>query len=270
MKKAIFFIILLGFISFHLQAQVSFYCSPGFTFAYSNANLSQLQDSYDSYLEYAENTYSGDSFEAPKNWTSSGFIPGYSFHLGVAGGGVHFTVSHFGYRLKQTRAIIRESGYGRKFVWREKRNEFLFDLGYGGKKLDAFFSFGTNFNHYKMSSYQVYPSGVESMSNAFNFNGNYRVYDVGLSYGLGVKIKPINYLAIDLRLVYAGTNLPGEKRNKNIGDDPALADNTISRTPTTEQYPADYTEPINLENEIVPDFSRLCIRTTILFYLKFD
>lgn len=249
--------------------QVSAYFSPALTISYSNANLSQLKDSYDSYIQYAKDTYSGDNFEAPKNWTSSGIIPGYSFHLGVAGKGVSFSVCYFGYRLKQTRSIIRESGFGRTFVWREQRDEYLFDIGYGKKKFDLYFSFGTNFNHYKMSSYQVYPSGIESINNEFIFNGNYRVYDVGLSYGIGGKIKPVKYLAIDIRCIYAGTTLPGENRLSDIGREPALADNTISRVPTTEQYPKDYTQPINLDNEIVPDFSRFCIRTSILFYLNF-
>lgn len=269
--KNFFLLVSLTLFCGILNSQATIYLSPGITLGYSKANLSRLQKSYDSYISYAKNTYSGDDFDAPKNWSSSSFTPGLSFHAGASGDGICFSISYFGYKLKQTRNIIRESGYGRRFVWKENRNEILFDIGYGSNKFDVFASFGVNSNNYKMSSYQIYPSGAESINNEFNFNGNYRVYDAGISYGAGIKIKPTKYLAIDLRLIRAGDQLIGEGKNVDItGEGTAVTDNTIARTPGTSQYPEDYTEPLDLENEIIPNFSRLYVQASFLFYIRLN
>lgn len=249
-------------------SQMDLYISPGFGVGYSKGNLTLLLDSYSSYLRYLDENVPNDTYTADKNWNTNSVVSTFSFHLGVSGEGVMFGASFFPYRLKQERTVIRESGYGRKFVWTEKRNEWLIDLGYGSKYFDVFGSFGINSNNYKMASYQIYPDGTLNLGSEYNFNGLFKQYDGGISYGLGTKIKPLNFLAIELRYIIANDNFPGEKKGPQVGDDTSLSDNAYARTPGTESYPADYTKPLNFENEIVPNFKRSYLQFTILYFFR--
>lgn len=264
-----FYLLILSFLIINITfSQIDFYLSPGFGVGYSKGNLTKLQDSYSSYLTYLDNNFASDSYTADPNWNTNSVVTTFSFHLGIAGEGVMAGIAYFPYRLKQERYIKRESGYGRKFVWKENRNELLFDVGYGSKFIDAFGLFGVNFNNYTMASYQIYPDGTESINGSYNFNGLFKQFDAGLSYGLGLKIKPLKFIAIDVRYIIARDNLPFE--NTTIGASPALADNSLARTPGTNQYPQDYNKPlaVNNGNEIVPNFKRNTIQLTLLYYFR--
>lgn len=263
-----YILVLSLLITTTVVSQIDFYISPGFGVGYSKANLTRTQDSYSSYLRYLDENRANDPYTADKNWNSQGVVTTFSFHLGVATKGVMLGASFFPYRFKQERLVMRESGYGRKFVWSEKRNEWMIDFGYGGKLFDAFGSIGANFNNYKMLSYQIYPNGTESLGTYYGFNGLFTQFDAGLSYGLGVKVKAIKYIAFEFRYIYASDNFPFEKNELQVGVEPALSDNAMPRIPGTSQYPADYTKPLSLSNEIVPNFKRSYLQFTILFYLR--
>ena len=229
--------------------------------------MDRIQDSYSSYQTYLQTNLPNDPFTADPNWDTQSTIQSLSFHAGIAGDGVMAGVAYFPYRLTQERYVIRQSGYGRKFIWKEARNEVMFDFGYGSKYVDLFGSFGVNFNTYKMLSYQVYPSGALSMNSEFNFNGLFTVFDAGVSFGAGLKVKVIPFLALEMRYIYAGTLLPGE-RNSIIEDPSALADNSFAREPGTNHYPQDYMQPLTLDNEINPNFQRSTFQFSLLFYYR--
>lgn len=246
------------------DTKINLWLSPGFTYGYSKANLSKLQHSMDSYIRYAEETYTGDVLVNPGNWSSGQMTPALSFHLGASAGGVCFSVSHFRFRLNQSRTVLRESGYGRRFDWKEMRNEWLFDIGKGSKYIDIFGSFGINGNRYKMVSYQMYPGGVYSVNNEYGFNGVFRnLYTGGITFGGGIRIRPYKYIALELRYLYAKA-----AKDATIGSDPGLSDNSGARDPTqSNEFPADYTrQPLRqLDNYIVPNFSRHYWVMSVLF-----
>ena len=250
------------------DTKINLWVSPGYTYGYSSANLGKLQRSFDSYIRYAEEAYAGDAITNPDNWNLGQTHPGLSFHLGASAKGVLFSVTHFRFQVDQRRTVLRESGYGRRFDWKENRREWLFDFGYGsGRFFDVFGSFGINGNRYKMVSYQMYPGGVYSVNQEYHFNGVFRnLYTGGLSFGGGVKIRPYKYIALDLRYIYAKASKEAE-----IGRDPGLSDNADSRDITkSNEFPADYTrQPLNqLDNYIVPNFSRHYVVMSVLFNIQ--
>ncbi|MFB2118605.1 hypothetical protein [Parapedobacter sp. 2B3] len=244
--------------------KINIWLSPGYTYGYSTANLGKLQSSFDSYLHYAEAVYAGDALTNPGNWQSGQLHPGLSFHLGASGMGAYFSVTHFRFGIDQSRSVLRASGYGRRFDWKERRREWLFDVGYGGRLVDIFGSFGINGNTYKMVSYQLYPGGVYSVNAEYPFNGVFRnLYTGGISFGGGIKIRPYKYIALDLRYIYGKAS-----KEAKIGRDPGLSDNADSRDITkSNEFPADYTrQPLNqLDNYIVPNFSRHYFAMSVLF-----
>lgn len=258
---------IIGTAAMTSNAQLDVYLSPGYGIGFSKARLDRIQDSYTSYQTYLDNNMAGDPYTADPNWDSQGRIQTLSFHLGIAGDGVMAGISYFPYRLKQERYVMQQSGYGRKFVWKEARNEVLFDVGFGSKYIDVFGSFGVNLNTYKMLSYQVYPSGHESINSEYNFNGLFSIFDAGVSFGAGLKLKVIPFLALEMRYIYASDLLPGEKRSI-IEDPSALADNSFAREPGTNHYPLDYMQPLTLDNEINPNFRRSTLQFSILFYYR--
>lgn len=268
-KLGILLLLLTGGASIPLMAQIDYYLSPGYGVGFSKARLDKIQDSYTSYQTYMNNNVPGDPITADPNWNAKELIRCLSFHAGFSGESVMAGIAYFPYRLTQERYVMQTSGYGRKFVWKEARNEVMFDIGYGSKYVDFFGSFGVNFNTYKMLSYQVYPSGALSINSEFNFNGLFTVFDAGVSFGAGLKVKVIPFLALEMRYIYAGTLLPGE-RNSIIEDPSALSDNSFSREPGTNHYPQDYMQPLTLENEINPNFQRSTLQFSILLYFRQD
>lgn len=263
-KIGLLFFALTGGLATPVLAQMDFYLSPAYGIGFSKGRLDKLQDSYTSYQTYISTNFVGDPFVADQNWDTKSTVQALSFHAGISGNSYMAGVAYFPFRLKQERNVMQESGYGRKFVWEEKRNEILFDVGYGSKYIDVFGSFGVNFNTFKMLSYQIYPNGTLSINNEFYFNGLFSVFDAGVSFGAGLKVKVIPFLALEMRYIYAGTLLPGE-RNSIIEDPTALSDNSFSRIPGTNHFPQDYMQPITLDNEINPNFQR----STLLFSLHF-
>jgi hypothetical protein len=249
------------------HAQQGLYFAPGIGLNYSTTHLDKLQNSFSSYLTNLSTTFPNDPYQAVDNWSTKSLRPTYSFQFGFTGG--HFTsgMAYLYNDVTQERSVIRQSGYGRKFVWNEKRHEILVDFGYGSEYFDIYGSVGCNFNYFKMSSYQIYPSGALSINSEYFFNGNFRQFDAGMTYGLGFRIKPIKYFAIDARYILSRNNLIGES---NIGANPALSDNSFAREPGTSQYPQDYTQPITLDNEVVADFKRSAFICSLLFYFNYE
>ncbi len=269
LKRILFFsfLTLLLFFSVRSYAQQGLYFAPGIGLNYSTTHLDKLQNSFASYLTNLNNVFPDDPYRAVDNWSSKSFRPAYSFQFGFTSEHLTSGMVYLYNDLTQERSIVRQSGYGRKFVWNEKRHEILVDLGYGSKYFDVFGSIGCNMNYFKMSSYQLYPSGAISINSEYFFNGNFRQFDAGMTYGLGFKIKPVKYLAFDVRYILSRDNLIGES---NIGADAALSDNSFAREPGTSQYPQDYTQPISLNNEIVADFKRSSLICSLLFYFNYE
>lgn len=271
-KKNTYKAILIGtfLLTFSVSfSQVDFYLSPGVGIAYTQGRLDKLQASYISYQKFLDINFANDPYTADDNWDLKSVVPSYSLQTGISIDGAMFGVAYLPNFLKQERYVMRESGYGRKFTWRENRHDILFDVGWGSEYVDIYGSLGVNLVNYKMTSAIVYPSGTLSVTNEFDFNGVFRHFDAGYSVGGGIRIKPIRFLAIDLRYIFSSDLLPGEK-NSVIEDNVALSDLSFARTPGTSQYPQDYTQPLSLDNEIIPDFRRSYIQFTLHFYYRND
>lgn len=249
-------------------AQSEFFVSPGFGLSYSKARLDKLQASYDSYQSYLDQNFANDPYTADPNWNLSSVIPTLSLQAGLKMNKTLYGVAYTPHFLKQERVVSRESGYGRRFSWREQRHDILIDLGWGSKYVDVYGSFGANMVNFKMVSSVIYPSGLESVTNEFDFNGVFRLFDAGYSVGAGIRVKPMKFLALDLRYIYSSDLLPGEK-NSVIDDETALSDDSFARTPGTSQYPQDYTQPLSLDNEINPDFRRSYVQFTVHYFYRY-
>lgn len=251
----------------HGVAQIQIFASPLYGITHSTADLTRIQYSYSSYLRYLDINLPNDGYTADDNWNSQSVDDIFGAQVGISGENLYASISYFRLNHEQEQSILRASGYGRTFVWKEHRNEILLDLGYGSKYFDVFGSFGMNANNYRMVSYQVYPSGAASLTNEFNFNGLFKQSDVGMTYGFGIKVKPIKHVAIDIRYLFARDNIIGEK-SLLVEDNVTLTDNSWARTPGTADLPADYTQPLNYTNSIVPNFKRNYLIFTALFYFN--
>jgi hypothetical protein len=249
-------------------AQNEFFLSPGFGVSYSKARLSKLQASYDSYQTYLDQNFATDPYTADPNWNLTNIIPTLSLQAGLKMDKVMYGAAYIPHFMKQERVVRRESGYGRRFSWREQRHDILIDLGWSGEKVDVYGSVGANMVNFKMVSSTIYPSGLESVTNEFDFNGVFRLFDAGYSLGAGIRVKPLSFLALDLRYIYSSDLLPGEK-NSVIDDETALSDDSFARTPGTSQYPQDYTQPLSLDNEINPDFRRSYVQLTLHYFWRY-
>ena len=248
-------------------AQIQLIVSPLYGVTHSKADLTRIQNSYSSYLRFLDTNFPNDAYTASENWDSQSVDDIFGAQVGISGENLYTSISYFRFNYEQERSVLRESGYGRTFVWKEYRNEILLDLGYGSKYFDVFGSFGMNANNYRMVSYQVYPSGAASLTNEFNFNGLFKQFDAGMTYGFGIKVKPIKHVAFDVRYLFARDNIIGEK-NQLVEDNLTLTDNSWARTPGTADLPADYTQPLSYTNSIVPNFKRNYLIFTALFYFN--
>lgn len=250
-------------------AQSEFFFSPGVGIGYSKARLQKLQASYDSYQSFLDQNFANDPYTAEPNWKVTNVIPTLSLQAGFNIDGILYGLAYVPHFLKQERVVSRESGYGRRFSWREQRHDLLIDLGWSGKYVDVYGSLGANMVNFKMVSSTIYPSGLESVTNEFDFNGVFRLFDAGYSLGAGVRVKPVSFLALDLRYIFSSDVLPGEK-NSVIDDNSALSDDSFARTPGTSQYPQDYTQTLSLDNEINPDFRRSYVQFTIHYFYRYE
>ena len=250
-----------------LLSQSGFYGSFGYGFNYGKGDLSGIQDSYTSYKVYSSQTYSADPFEDNGNWKTNQASPTLSFTIGYQMDDLLFDMSFHRSAYSQDKELIRESGYGRSFLWKEKRNEILVNVGYRFEKLAIFAGLGSNFNKFSMASYQVYPDGTKSINNEFIFNGLFKGEDVGTSYSAAIKYYIFDYLHAELRYIYSSDKLVGEKENFL-----SLSDFTNARAPLTGEFPADYNQPLDFNNSVLSSASRsyliftLCLEFNSLNY----
>ena len=253
-----------------VKAQYDIIFTPGYGLASTKSKISTLQDSYSSYiLNQKNNVAEGVDIIADPNFDTKQITDFLSFQLAFAGEGVYAGISYMPNKMVQERSVMASNGFGRKFRWEEYRQEYLLDVGFGSKYIDAFLSFGVNFNKYRMTSYQIYPNGTESVSNNFNFNGVFKTEDTGISYGFGIKIKPINYLAIDIRYIYANNKLPGEYNSTEItGGELVLSDLSYARPPIMSEFPQDFNAPYTYKNAIAPRFNRSYLTFSLILHFR--
>jgi len=253
-----------------INAQMDLIFTPGYGIASTKSKIFSLQDSYSSYITYQNNNVAeGVKVIADPNFDIKQITDFLSFQLAFSGDGVYAGISYMPNKMVQERSVMTSDGYGRKFRWEEYRQEYLLDVGFGSKFIDAFLSFGVNYNKYRMTSYQVYPNGTESLSNNFNFNGVFKTEDTGISYGFGIKIKPINYLAIDIRYIYANNKLPGEYKTTEItGGELVLSDLSYARPPIMSEFPQDFNAPYSYKNAIAPRFNRSYLTLSLILHFR--
>lgn len=263
-------ILLLLFCAFPGKSQ-SVFCSFGYGVGYHSSRNQLLQDSYSSYETYIREELQQNNLSLTRidpNFNSSQFDDVFSFHTGFSGDGIAFTVSYFQNKAKQSRSLIWSNNYGRNFDWYELRREVLFDIGYGGKHLDVYGSFGVHFDWYRMVTYQVYPDGTLSLTNQAGYNGVYQKYNTGITFGAGIKYKFKNYLALDLRYLFSRAS----KFEDGLTNDFGLSDNSYSKNPDFSYFPGDFTQPIGVAsgNQLIPVFNRHLISLSVLYFLRFN
>ncbi|WP_417264732.1 hypothetical protein [Brumimicrobium sp.] len=257
-------------MSSYINAQMDLIFTPGYGVAFTKSNIHAIQDSYSSYILLTENDApEGITVNADPNFDRKHISDFLSFQLALSGNWVYFGISYMPNKFVQERSVMYSNGYGRTFRWEDKRNEVLFDFGFGSKYIDVFGTFGVNFNKYRMTSYQVYPDGSKSLSNDFYFNGVFKTEDTGLAYGFGIKIKPINFLAIDVRYLYANHKMFGEYRTSDITEGGmVLTDFSFARSPVMSEFPQDFNAPYSHKNSIAPMFNKHYLTISLIFHYR--
>lgn len=255
-------LILVAITNIHAQI----YVTPLVGYSSVKSNIGRLQESYDSYIAYKNE--STTNFTHDENWSSRTGAFTWGAQVGVSAKPLCLNFTYLNTHVKQFRNILNDNNYGRSFEWHERRSEVLIDIGYGSPKFDFFGSFGINMNNFTMLSYQVYPDGTKSLSSEYTFNGVFKQYDGGISYGFGMKIKPLKHVGIELRYLYANDQLIGED-NLMIADNATLTDNSRDRYPGTSEYPQNYQEPLSFDNYIIPNFSASYLQLTLFYYFNF-
>lgn len=253
-----------------INGQIDVFFTPGYGVAFTKSNIHSIQDSYSSYILMEKNNApEGVTINADPNFDRKQVSDFLSFQMALSIERVYFGLSYLPNKFVQERSVMYSGGIGRIFRWEDKRNEVLFDVGFGSKYIDVFGTFGVNFNKYRMTSYQVYPDGTRSLSNEFYFNGVFKTEDTGISYGLGLKIKPINFLAIDVRYLYANHALPGEYNSSdNIEGELVLTDFSFARSPEMSEFPQDFNAPYNYKNAIAPKFNKHYLTISLIFHYR--
>lgn len=273
MKKVILFVCLATISGLSItHAQLDLIITPGYGIAYTKSNIYTIQDSYSSYITYARNNASdGEIITADPNFDRQQITDFLSFQIAMAGEGAYMGLSYMTNKFIQERNVMNSNNFGRKFRWENHSQEYLLDVGFGSKYIDVFLTFGVNYNRYRMTSYQVYPSGTLSLDNAFNFNGVFKTEDTGTSYGFGFKIKPLRILAIDFRYIYAHHRLPGEYRTEDIiGNQLYLSDLSFARSPNLYEFPQDFNKPYTTDNAILPKFNRSYFTVSLILHFRTD
>ena len=197
------FLLIFSLLSF---SQDGAYLSLGYGLSYGKGDLTTIQNSYTSYKDYAKQIYAGDAFEDNGNWKNYQASPSLSLTLGYQIDYLLFDMSYHRSTYSQEKELIRNSGYGRHFLWQEERNEVLVNIGYRFDNMSLIGGIGTNFTKYAMASYQVYPDGTKSINNEFNFNGLFKGEDVGLSYSVAMK-----YYFLDFYIKYKNRKIASFK-----------------------------------------------------------
>lgn len=269
MLKSLLTILILSSASAGITQSV--FCSFGYGVGYHSSQNQALSSSYSSYETYIRSELEQNNLTLTRidpNFDRSQFDDIFSFQTGFSGDGIAFTVSYFQNKAKQSRSLMWSNNYGRSFDWYELRREVLFDIGYGGKRLDFFGSFGVHFDWFRMASYQIYPDGTHSMTNQAGFNGVYQKYDTGITFGAGMRYKFKNYIALDLRYLFSRA----PKMDDGITEDFGLSDNSFSKNPDFSYFPRDFTQPIGVAsgNELIPTFNRHLLSISILYFFRFN
>lgn len=253
-------IILLSFLSF---SQTGAYLSLGYGLNYGKGDLTGIKNSYTSYKLYSKQTHTNDSFEDNGNWKEVQTSPTLSITAGYQIENLLFDMSYHRSIFSQEKELIRQSGYGRNYLWKEKRHEVLVNVGRRIGKLAFIAGLGSNFTNFTMASYQVYPDGSKSINNEYSFNGLFKGSDVGFSYSLALKYYIFDYLHAELRYIYSTDKLIG-------GSDEFLSiyDFTNARDPITNEFPLDYNKPLNFENSVLVGVNRSYLLFTIALELN--
>lgn len=249
--------------------QLDLVFGPGFGAGYTVAKYDQLQASYASYLQDLENNTNGMSYEADPNFNAKLISDFLSFRIGASFEGGYVGFAFLPNTNIQTRNVSFSNNYGRKFVFSDRRHEYVFDIGYGSKKFDFFGTFGVNMNKYRMVSYAVYPDGSESLTNEYYYNGVYKNFDAGLSYGFGFQIKPVQYVGFEIRYLFASNRFPGE-RTDLVAENASMGDFSYAKKVGTEAYPLDYTKGFSQDNYIIPNFSQHYLSLSLIFHIDAD
>lgn len=239
------------------------YISFGYGFNYGKGDLTGIQNSYSSYKEYAKIAYAGDAFEDNGNWKNNQASPTFSLTAGYQIDALLFDMSYHRSAYTQEKELIRNSGYGRSFLWKENKNEVLVNIGYRFDQLAIFGGLGSNFNKFTMASYQVYPDGTKSINNEFTFNGLFKGQDVGLSYSVAAKYYFFEFLHAELRYIYSTDKLVG-----GGSEFLALSDFNDGRAPLTSEFPGDYTKPLGFSNNVLVGVNRSYLLFTLCFELN--
>lgn len=271
MKKAILLISFSIVSAFSIiNAQLDIIITPGYGIAHTKSNIYPIQESYSSYITYVKNNASeGEIITADPNFDRKQITDFLSFQIALAGEGGYMGISYMTNKFIQERNVMSSNNFGRRFRWENHSQEYLLDVGFGSKYIDVFLSFGVNYNRYRMTSYQVYPNGTLSLDNAFNFNGVFKTEDTGTSYGFGFKIKPLRFLAIDFRYIYANHKLPGEYKNIDIIDNQLyLSDLSFVRPPEIDEFPNDFNKPYTSDNGILPKFNRSYYTVSLILHFR--
>lgn len=247
-------------------AQEGLYLQIGAGLSYSNGNLAQLTTSLSTYEEYAGIQYDNDPMVTTTNLSETSTRPSISLQGGFRYDNLIIGLAWYNVIMSQEADYLRQSGYGRTFAWEERRNDILVDFGYNLDKIAIIGSLGSNINNFTMTSYQRYPDGSKNLDKKFTNNGVFRAFDAGFTYGLGVKIVPLKYVAVDIRYYNSLANLVGEPSTDIL----TLTDNSFSRNPGTTEFPADWNRPRSFDNSIAPDFQRSFIQATALLTFSFN
>lgn len=235
------------------------------------SNYAAIQNSYSSYIEsmepiLANNNLTFTSIDA--NFSNNNLAGALTFQLGFGGDGLSFVFTAMQTNTEQERNVRWSNGFGRSFVWKENRRETLFDIGmFGTKRLDFYGTFGVNWNWTRMVSYYMYPDDTQTLSSEFAYNGVYKHYLVGLSFGAGMRYRFKNYLALEFRYLFSKAGIVNDQ-----DEDFGLSDNSITKNPDFQYFPGDFTEPVGLTtgNQIVPYFNRQSATVSAIFYLNLE
>lgn len=251
------------------RAQLDLVLGPGYGVSYTFGKYQAMQANYESYLRDIEQKNPNISYEADKTFATTSIVDYLSFRVGASFDGGYFGFSFIPNTHAQIRNVQFANGYGRRFVFSERRYEYIFDLGFGSRKFDFFGSFGVNMNKFRVASYTLYPDGSASLTNEYYYNGVYKYFDAGLSYGLGFHIKPIQYLGFEFRYLFAHHSFPGENTDL-VAQEEGFSDFSYAKTVGTDAYPEDYTQGFSGDNKLKPQFSQHYLSISVIFHLDAD
>jgi hypothetical protein len=209
-------------------------------------NYDELNHSYNSYVESMEPILANNNWsftQIDKDFSNNNLAGALTFQLGMGAEGYSLVFTAMSTKTEQTRDVRWSNGFGRSFVWKEQRRETLFDIGfYGTERFDFYGTFGVNWNWTRMVSYYIYPDESRTLTHEFAYNGVYKHYTVGLSFGAGVRYRFKNFLALEARYLFSKIGFGIINKEEDFG----LSDNSIVKNPDYSYFQQDYTEPISL------------------------